>query len=56
MQNARLDEAKAEIKTARGSINNLRNSDDTILMSESEEEPLDEEEPPEEDERVKNLA
>ena len=42
-----LDEAQAGIKTARRNINNLRYSDDTILMPESEEElkePLDESE------------
>ena len=38
MQNARLDEAQAGIKTARRNINNLRYTDDTILMAESEEE------------------
>ena len=38
MQNARLDEAQAEIKIARKSINNLRYTDDPILMAESEEE------------------
>ena len=38
MQNARLDEAHAGIKTARRNINNLRYADDTILMAESEEE------------------
>ena len=38
MWNARLDEAQAEIKTARRNINNLRYTDDTILMAESEEE------------------
>ena len=37
MQNARLDEARAGIKTAGRNINNLRYADDTILMSESEE-------------------
>ena len=37
MQNARLDEAQAEIKIARKSINNLRYTDDPILMAESEE-------------------
>ena len=37
MQNARLDEAQAEIKIARRNINNLRYSDDTTLMAESEE-------------------
>ena len=38
MQNARLDEAQAGIKIARRNINNLRYSDDTTLMAESEEE------------------
>ena len=38
MQNAGLDEAKAGIKTAGRNINNLRYSDDTTLMTESEEE------------------
>ena len=38
MQNVRLDEAQAGIKTARRNINNLRYADDTILMAESEEE------------------
>ena len=37
MQNSRLDEAQARIKTARRSINNLRYRDDTTLMAESEE-------------------
>ena len=37
MQNARLDEAHAGIKTARRNINNLRYADDTTLMAESEE-------------------
>ena len=37
MRNAGLDEAQAEIKIARRNINNLRYSDDTILMAESEE-------------------
>ena len=32
MQNARLDEAQAGIKTAERNINNLRNADDTTLM------------------------
>ena len=36
MQNARLDEAQAEIKIV-GNINNLRYADDTTLMAESEE-------------------
>ena len=39
MQNARLDEAQARIKTAGRNINNLRYGDDT-LMAESEEEPM----------------
>ena len=38
MQNAGLDEAKAEIKIARRNINNLRYADDTTLMAEIEEE------------------
>ena len=38
MQNARLDEAQAEIKIARGNTNNLRNADDTTPIAESEEE------------------
>ena len=38
MQNARLDEAQAGIKTARKNISNLRYADDTTLMAESEEE------------------
>ena len=38
MQNAGIDEAQAGIKIARRKINNLRHSDDTILMTESEEE------------------
>ena len=37
MQNARLDEAQAGIKTAGGNINNLRYADDTSIMAESEE-------------------
>ena len=37
MQNARLDEAQAGIKIARRNNNNLRYSDDTTLMAESEE-------------------
>ena len=35
MQNARLDEAQAGIKTARRNISNLRYADDTTLMAES---------------------
>ena len=38
MRNARLDEAQAEIKIARRNSNNLRYTDDTTLMTESEEE------------------
>ena len=40
MRNARIDEAQAEIKIAGRNINinNLRYSDDTTLMAESEEE------------------
>ena len=37
MRNAGLDEAQAGIKIARRNINNLRYSDDTSLMAESEE-------------------
>ena len=37
MQNARLDEAQAGIKIARKFISNLRYTDDTTLMAESEE-------------------
>ena len=37
MQNARLDEAQATIKTARRNINNLRYADDTTLMAKSKE-------------------
>ena len=36
MQNARLGEALAGIKTARRNINNLRYTDDTTLLAESE--------------------
>ena len=38
MQNARLDESEGGIKISRRNINNLRYSDDTNLMAESEEE------------------
>ena len=38
MRNAGLDEAQAEIKTARRIINNLRYTDDSTLMAESEKE------------------
>ena len=37
MQNARLDEAQAGVKTAGRNTNYLRYADDTILMAESEE-------------------
>ena len=37
MQNAGLDKAQARIKTARRNISNIRYSDDTTLMAESEE-------------------
>ena len=36
MKNARMDEAQAEIKIAKRNINNLRYTDDTTLMAESE--------------------
>ena len=36
--NARLDESQARIKISGRNINNLRHSDDTTLMEESEEE------------------
>ena len=38
MQNARLDEAQAEVKIAGRNINNLRYADNNTLMAESEEE------------------
>ena len=38
MQNAGLDEAKAEIKITGKNINNLRYTDDTPLMAHSDEE------------------
>ena len=37
MWNARLDESQAEIKIAGKNINNLRYTDDTILMAGNEE-------------------
>ena len=37
MRDARLDEAQAGIKIAERNINNLRYTDDTTLMAESEE-------------------
>ena len=47
MRNAGLEEAQAELKIAGRNINNLRYTDDTTFMAESEEElkkPLDESE------------
>ena len=44
MRNTGLDEAQAGIKIAKRNINNLKYADDTTLMAESEEEPLDESE------------
>ena len=38
MRNAELEEVQAGIKIAGRNINNLRNTDDTTLMAESEEE------------------
>ena len=38
MQNARLDEAQAEIQIVRRNISNLKNANDTTVMPESEEE------------------
>ena len=38
MQNAGVDEAQAGIRIAGTNINNLRYTDDTTLMAESEEE------------------
>ena len=39
MRNSGLDEAQTGIKIAERNINNLRYTDDTTLMAESEEEP-----------------
>ena len=39
MENGSLDEAQAGIKIAGRNINNLRYTEDTIIMAESEEEP-----------------
>ena len=44
MRNAGLDEAQAGIRIDGRNINNLRYADDTTLMAESIEEPLDESE------------
>ena len=38
MRNARLNEAQASVKIAQRNINNLRYTDNTTLMAESEEE------------------
>ena len=38
MRNAGLEEAQAEVKTAERNINNLRHTDDTTVMAETEEE------------------
>ena len=38
MRNAGLDEAQAEIKTARRNINNLSYADDTVSVAESKKE------------------
>ena len=38
MENARLDESQAEVKIVVRNISNLRYTDDTTLMAESEEE------------------
>ena len=38
MQNVRLNEAQAGIKSARRNIDNLRYADDTTFMAENEEE------------------
>ena len=38
MQNARLDESQAEIRTTRRNTNNLRYADDTSPLAESKEE------------------
>ena len=39
MENGSLDEAQAGIKIAGRNINNLRYTEDTTIMAESEEEP-----------------
>ena len=53
MWNVGLDESWAGIKIAGRNINNLRYTDDTTLMAQSEEVPLDEGET---NRRVKKLA
>ena len=52
MQNSGLDEAQAEIKIAGRNVNNLRYTDDTTLMAESEEELKSLDESKEESEKV----
>ena len=44
MQNSELDEAQAGIKIIGRNINNLRYTNDTMLMAESKGDPLDESE------------
>ena len=44
MRNVGLEEAQAGIKIAGRNINNLRYADNSTLMAESEEEPLNESE------------
>ena len=44
MRNAGLEEAQAGTKIAERNINNLRYADDTTLMAESTQKPLDESE------------
>ena len=44
MRNTELEETQAGIQIAGRNINNLRYADDTTLMAESQEEPLDESE------------
>ena len=44
MRNAEMDEAQVGIKIDQRNISNLRYADDTIIMAESREEPLDEDE------------
>ena len=44
MRNAGLEETQAGIKIAGRNINNLRYADDTTLMAENEENPLDQSE------------
>ena len=53
MRNAGLEETQAGIKIAGRNINHLRYADDTTLMAESEQEPLDERKPLDESESGK---